>query len=327
MSAIIDLVTSLEPADWVVLSAAMTAFLSVVAIWNALLVKDPMAGRLKTVGRRRDDLKRGLLAGEGNRNRRNQEALTVMNRVIHRFDLMRSRQAEIMGIKLAQAGWRSKDALIIFLFCKLALPLVFAGIAALLLFGLDFGQLEKTNKLIAALFAVIAGAYAPELYVKNTRQKRQQALQKGLPDALDLLVICAEAGLALDAALERVARETGPACPELAEEFAVTAVELGFLPNRRQALENLDQRTDLPSVRGVVNTLLQTEKYGTPLSQALRVLSAEFRNERLLKAEEKAARLPALLTMPLILFILPPLFVVLLGPAALRTIDVLSGVT
>jgi tight adherence protein C len=138
------------------------------------------------------------------------------------------------------------------------------------------------------------------------------------------LVICAEAGLSLEAALTRVSQEMARACPEVADELGLTAIELGFLPERSKALENLAKRVQLPSFRGVVNTLTQTEKYGTPLSQSLRVLSNEFRSERMLKAEEKAARLPAVLTVPMIIFILPPLMIVLLGPAILRTIDALS---
>jgi tight adherence protein C len=151
------------------------------------------------------------------------------------------------------------------------------------------------------------------------------ALAKGLPDGLDLLVICAESGLSLDAALDRVANEIGDANVELGEELSLTSIELGFLPDRRQALVNLNRRTNLPSIRGVVNTLLQTEKYGTPLSQSLRVLANEFRDQRLLRAEEKAARLPATLTVPMIVFILPVLFIVLVGAAIIRVMDNLGG--
>ena len=134
-------------------------------------------------------------------------------------------------------------------------------------------------------------------------------------------MICAESGLSLDVALERVANEIGGANTELAEELSLTSIELGFLPDRRQALLNLNRRTNLPAIRGVVNTLLQTEKYGTPLSQSLRVLANEFRDQRLLRAEEKAARLPATLTVPMILFILPVLFIVLVGPAIINVMD------
>jgi tight adherence protein C len=164
---------------------------------------------------------------------------------------------------------------------------------------------------------ILVGSYkAPDLWLKNKITKRSHAIRKGLPDALDLLVICAEAGLTVDAAFGRVAKELGKAYPELGDEFGLTAIELGFLNERRQAFENLAARVDLEAVRGVVTTMIQTEKYGTPLASALRVLSAEFRNERMMRAEEKAARLPAIMTVPLILFILPTLFIVILGPAA-----------
>jgi tight adherence protein C len=179
-------------------------------------------------------------------------------------------------------------------------------------------------RLLAVLGGAGFGFFVPELYVNNLIKKRQLALTKSLPDGLDLLVICAESWLSLDAALERVANEIGAASPQLAEELSLTAIELGFLPERRQALLNLNRRTNLPSIRGVVNTLVQTEKYGTPLSQSLRVLANEFRDQRLLKAEEKAARLPATLTVPMILFILPVLFIVLVGPAAIQVMDNLS---
>ena len=162
---------------------------------------------------------------------------------------------------------------------------------------------------------------APDLYLDNKINKRSDAIRKGLPDALDLLVICAEAGLTVDAAFHRVARELGRAYPELGDEFTLTAIELGFLTERRAAFENLATRVDLDAVKGVVTTMIQTEKYGTPLASALRVLSAEFRNERMMRAEEKAARLPAIMTIPLILFILPTLFIVILGPAACSISD------
>jgi tight adherence protein C len=161
----------------------------------------------------------------------------------------------------------------------------------------------------------------PDTWVKNQTQKRSDAIRKGLPDALDLLVICSEAGLTVEAGFNRVARELGAAYPELGDELTLTAIELGFLQDRRTALDNLAKRVDLQSVRAVVTTLIQTEKYGTPLAASLRVLSAEFRNERMMRAEEKAARLPAVMTVPLILFILPTLFIVLIGPAGCQLND------
>jgi tight adherence protein C len=175
--------------------------------------------------------------------------------------------------------------------------------------------------LVETAVAAALGFFTPSIYIRNLTTKRAKRIQLGLPDALDLMVICAEAGLSLDATLGRVSRELESNWGELVEELSITAAELTFLPDRRQAFENLTLRTDSPSIRGVVNTLTQTAKFGTPLAQSLRVLAAEFRDARIFKAEEKAARLPALMTVPMILFILPTLFIVLLGPAGINIID------
>ncbi|MGH6629343.1 MAG: type II secretion system F family protein [Burkholderiales bacterium] len=173
--------------------------------------------------------------------------------------------------------------------------------------------------------AVGIGYKLPDIILTNKINKRTNEIRKGLPDALDLLVICAEAGLTVDAAFNRVAKELGRAYPELGDEFALTAIELSFLSERRQAFENLAYRVNLEAVKGVTTTMVQTERYGTPLASALRVLSAEFRNERMMRAEEKAARLPAIMTVPLILFILPVLFIVILGPAACSISDAFAA--
>ena len=320
-----DLIFGLGVADLITALAALAAGFAVYAVWTALLVRDPMAQRIKSVGLHRDELRQAMLTAQGNRARRRETTVDFMRRVAQHLKLLKTQQADAITLRLAQAGFRSKDALVIYLFAKLALPFVLGAVAVVLVYVANLWAMSGMMKLFAAIAAVVAGAYAPEVFVANIRQKRQQILQKGLPDALDLLVICTEAGLALDAALTRVARETGPACPELAEELSICAVELGFLPDRRQALDNLSIRTDLASIRGVVNSLQQTEKYGTPLSLSLRVLSTEFRNDRMMRAEEKAARLPATLTVPLIMFILPALFIVLLGPAVISAIDGLGG--
>jgi tight adherence protein C len=313
----------LTPEDAIAIAAAIAVAVSTFAIWQALLVRDDLTPRLKALAERRAALKANMLSTTPRARRNASESF--MHGVVTKLNLMRSREAERARLALARGGIRSKDAVVTFLFCKIVLPFVFgAGCMA----AVDWFQLinlSEPYRLPAALGAVLLGFLGPGIYVKNLADKRKAAMQKGLPDGLDLLVICAEAGLSLDAALTRVSREIGPSCPELADELGLASVELGFLPDRRQALENLNQRTDMGSIRGVVNTLLQTEKYGTPLAQSLRVLAAEFRNERLMKAEEKAARLPAILTVPMIIFILPPLFIVLIGPAILRTIDALRG--
>lgn len=305
--------------------AALVAFGTVFAVWSALLVNDNLGARAKRLRRRRDELSTGLTAAKGNAHRK-ATTMGLMRRIAHRFNLLRSETSGKFALRLAQAGWRSRDAVIVFVVLKVTLPLVF-GLVALLLFGaIDVASIPPAVQKILPLVAVALGAYGPDLMVKNAVSKRMKCLQKALPDALDLLVICAEAGLSLEAALTRVAGEMEHASPEMGDELGLTAVELGFLPDRRKALDNLINRCPLSSIRGVVSTLLQTEKYGTPLSSSLRVLSSEFRNERMLRAEAKAARLPAVLTVPMMIFILPTLFIVLIGPAILQSIDALKNV-
>jgi tight adherence protein C len=203
----------------------------------------------------------------------------------------------------------------------MSMPFAFGAIILVDAYLLPIVPIPDSISLIVCLAAVFFGYMAPGLYVKNLANKRRQLIQKALPDALDLLVICVEAGLSLDAAFARVAKELGRSYAQLADEFAITAAELTFLPERRQALDNLNLRVDLPALRGVVGTLQQAEKFGTPLANSLRVLSSEFRDQRMMKAEEKGARLPAVLTVPMMIFILPTLFIILLGPAILSTMD------
>jgi tight adherence protein C len=244
--------------------------------------------------------------------------------ILSSLQVLQEEQVLKAQAKLMQAGVRSKDLAFVVIFARLVLPIVLGGAILFLVYGIDYfpewGSFKK-YMLVAGTF--ILSYKAPDLWLKNKIDKRTHAIRKGLPDALDLLVICAEAGLTVDAAFSRVSRELGKAYPELGDEFALTSIELGFLTDRRLAFENLAKRIDLDSVRGVVTTMIQTEKYGTPLASALRVLSAEFRNERMMRAEEKAARLPAIMTVPLILFILPVLFIVILGPAACSINDAL----
>lgn len=222
---------------------------------------------------------------------------------------------------LARAGMRSRDAMIRYLFARMALPFVFGFAEVVDGYTLHLLPVPPNLRMLAAAAAALFGFFGPGIYIKNQIAKRQKRMQLGLPDALDLMIICAEAGLSLDATLVRVSRELANACADLAEELSITSAELTFLPDRRQAFENLNARTDMNSIRGVVNTLMQTAKFGTPLAHSLRVLAIEYRDARMFRAEEKAARLPALMTVPMILFILPTLFIVLMGPASLHIID------
>lgn len=309
-----------SPETAITVMAGLAAFGIVWAVWWALVVPDLMSTRAKRLRRRQDELRAGMLSTRRQAQHK-AAAMGLMRRVTLRLNLLKAKTGSKTVERLAQAGWRSKDALVIFVFMKLVLPFVFAAGAFFLFNVMQLVELDETMAMLAPIAGLALGAYAPETFVKNAITKRQKLLQQGLPDAIDLLVICAEAGLSLDAALNRVSHEIQRASPEIAEEIGLTAIELGFLPERRQALDNFLKRCPLPAVRGIVNTLLQTEKYGTPLANALRVLAAEYREERMLKAEAKAARLPALLTVPMIVFIMPSLFVVIIGPAAIGIID------
>jgi tight adherence protein C len=311
--------------DAMVMAAALAAVLTVIAVWHGLLVRDPAAGRIKEMARRRDALMGDLRTAT--RHHARAKSFSFMHRVVTRLKLLGNDKARAAADKLARAGHRSRDALVAYLFAKLCLPATIGGAAAFLFYGLDATTLSPMMRLLVVMGSMVGALFVPDMYLKNAADKRRGSIRKGLPDALDLMVICAEAGLSLDAALKRVAKEMALSNAEVADEFGLTSVEIGFLPDRAQALKNLMRRCDLPGVRGVINTLLQSERYGTPLAQSLRVLSAEYRNERLLKAEEKAARLPAILTVPMILFVLPPLFIVLLGPAILRFVDNMKGLS
>jgi tight adherence protein C len=307
------------------LLAGMSTLALMVAIWAATTVRDPMARRVKALNERREQLKAGITASPSKRRAKlnpTNEMNDRMRASLVWLKVLQESQVKQAQIKLMQAGIRSKDAAYAVIFARMMLPIVIGGGTVLAIYAFGWlGDWTPMKRLGVAAFALIGSYKAPDYFVKNKVDKRSAAIRKGLPDALDLLVICAEAGLTVDAAFHRVARELGRAYPELGDEFALTAIELGFLTDRRSAFENLAMRIDLDAVRGVVTTMIQTEKYGTPLASALRVLSAEFRNERMMRAEEKAARLPAIMTVPLILFILPVLFIVILGPAACAISD------
>ncbi|MBP2310995.1 type II secretion system F family protein [Azospirillum soli] len=317
LDGLIPGMTMEDLAAWV---AGAGAFAVVLLIWSAFVERDPLTARLKSLQSRRDVLK-GDLSRTARKVERPTTKMSVMRRIVERLKLARGKTATDAATKLSQAGFRSKDALTVYLFAKACLPLLLGGASVFVVYVLKPFTLDQTQSLAACLTAMLLGSLSPDYYLRKVAERRLTVIRRNLPDVFDLLVICAEAGLSLDASFDRVARELGEGCPELAEEVGLTAVELGFLPDRSKALQGFAERVPLDGVRALVTTLAQTERYGTPLAQALRVLATEMRNERMLKAEEKAARLPAIMTLPMMIFILPPLFIVLIGPAILRTID------
>ncbi|WP_336981502.1 type II secretion system F family protein [Altererythrobacter fulvus] len=299
--------------------AGVAALAAMMAVYAAITVRDPMARRVKTLNARREELKAGIVTATAKKRQslvRKTETTDRMKDALTGMKVLQDSQVKQIQQKLAQAGYRNKEWAVAVIFARMVLPIVLGVIAVVLVYWSNtFPEWGSFKRFMAFAVMVIAGYKAPDLFLSNKISKRSHAIRKGLPDALDLLVICAEAGLTVDAAFARVAKELGRAYPELGDEFMLASIELSFLTERRMAFENLAYRVDLDSVRGVVTTMIQTERYGTPLASSLRVLSAEFRNERMMRAEEKAARLPAIMTVPLILFILPVLFIVILGPA------------
>ncbi|NVD45458.1 type II secretion system F family protein [Qipengyuania atrilutea] len=305
--------------------AGIAAFAVLIAIYAAVTVRDPMAKRVKTLNARREELKAGIVTASAKKRQslvRKTDTTEKIKETLASMKVLQDSQIKDVQQKLAHAGIRNKDLAVVVIGLRIVLPLVLGTAAGLVLYVFDWYPDWSAFKRFMAFAAAVMGGYkGPEVYLKNIAKKRTDAIRKGLPDALDLLVICAEAGLTVDAAFNRVSKELGRAYPELGEEFALTSIELSFLNERKQAFDNLAYRVDLEAVKGVVTTMVQTERYGTPLASALRVLSAEFRNERMMRAEEKAARLPAIMTIPLIMFILPVLFIVILGPAACSISD------
>ena len=307
--------------------AGCAAMATMFAIYTALTIKDPMAKRVKALNDRREELKAGIIT-TGSKKRaslvRKSDTTDAVKDKLGKLNVLQQSQIEEVQQKLAHAGFRNKELAVIVIGLRMILPIALGLGAFLAIYVVevfpDWGPMKRLGGVAAMLFL---GYKGPELFLSNKSTSRTKEIQKGLPDALDLLVICAEAGLTVDAAFNRVAKELGRAYPELGDEFALTAIELSFLNERKHAFDNLAYRVDLEAVKGVVTTMIQTERYGTPLASALRVLSAEFRNERMMRAEEKAARLPAIMTVPLILFILPVLFIVILGPAACSINDAL----
>ena len=307
---------------------AVAALSVMLAIYAAVTVRDPMAKRVKALNERREYLKAGIVTGSAKKRvsviRKNQTTDRLKD-TLQLLRVLQDSQVKVVQQKLAQAGIRQKEWAVAIIFARMVMPVVLGLLAASVIYWANyFPEWGAFKRFMGFAVMVGLGYKSPDMFVGNLVSKRTNEIRKGLPDALDLLVICAEAGLTIDASFNRVAKELGRAYPELGDEFSLTAIEMSFLTERRQAFENLAYRVNLDSVKGVVTTMIQTERYGTPLASALRVLSAEFRNERMMRAEEKAARLPAIMTVPLICFILPVLFIVILGPAACSISDAFS---
>jgi tight adherence protein C len=298
----------------------MVAAATIVAIWATWLAitwEPPIEARLRALRTRR--MKTRSEQNAAAKTSPKATSLGLMRQIADRLNLLRGSAADQTTRKLRRAGFLSRDASVVYVFIKLALPLAL-GFLMILLTSSGLLGVSEDMSMVVCIGAVLSGFIMPEVYLKNVTSRRREVLNYVLPEGLDLLTICVEAGLSIDAAFRRVAREMQHSMPELAAEFELTAIELTYLPDRQQALENMAERSDSPAVAALVNALRQTEKYGTPLANSLRILSQDFRQSRASKAEEKGARMPALMTVPLMVFILPTLITVLIAPAIMSAV-------
>ncbi|MEM1105810.1 MAG: type II secretion system F family protein [Pseudomonadota bacterium] len=311
--------TWLNPATLASVLAACAMFATVLSVAMPLLKGDKLETRLKAVTSQREKLRkqsRARLEAEGKTIRR--EAKGTMADITKKLNLATLLEDPNVEQNLSQAGFRGPKPVATFYFFRFTLPFVGALATFIYIFFINDLGLAPIQKYGAIVFGAAAGFYAPTLYIGNLKQKRQKSIMKAFPDALDMMLICVESGMSIEMAFAKVGGEIGSASPELAEELTLTTAELSYLPERRLAYENLAKRTGHEGVKSVCMALVQGERYGTPLGDALRVMAKENRDMRMSEAEKKAAALPAKLTVPMIVFFLPVLFVVVLGPAYIK---------
>jgi len=300
--------------------AAIAAMATVITLAMPLLARNDLTRRMNAVSVEREKMRqreRERLA-RGDKVQLRQTPKQFMKRIVDQFNLNKWVGQEEAREKLIQAGYRGNAPYITYLFFRLVSPVVAFLVTSFYLFFVLQMDRPPTIKLGMALFAAFVGMQLPYLFLKNKIGKRQLSIRRAFPDALDLLLICVESGMSIEAAFRKVSQEIGSQSIPLAEELTLTTAELSYLQDRKVAYENLARRTDLEGVRAVCVALQQSERYGTPLGQTLRVMAQENRDMRMSEAEKKAAGLPPKLTVPMILFFLPVLFIVILGPAAIK---------
>lgn len=295
---------------------AILSFATIVTLGIPYLEGKGLDDRLKTVARRREELRaKHHAALSAKRGSLRVEPTSYMKATLDRFKLANILEGEDSRDKLAAAGYRGQAPLITFMFFRFVMPFIVFVVTLFYLFVVLHVGWPPLQKFLAAFVGAAIGFYLPDIFVNNMIQRRQQSIMRGFPDALDLMLICVESGMSIESAFTRVSAEIGSQSPELAEELALTTAELSYLPDRRVAFDNLAKRCGHAGVKAVATALNQAEKYGTPMGQALRVTANENREMRMQEAERKAASLPAKLTVPMIIFFLPCLFVVIMGPA------------
>jgi tight adherence protein C len=303
--------------------AAIAAVATVLTLAMPLLATDTLSKRMKSVALEREQIRqreRERMARGGDKVALRQSPKQYMQRVVEQFNLNKWLGQEEMRLKLVQAGYRGQAPYVAYLFFRLVTPLAALTFAVFYIFIVLKLQYTTTIKVLMCFAAAFLGMQLPYLFLRNQITRRQTSIKRAFPDALDMLLICIESGMSVEAAFRKVSEEVGTQSIALAEELTLTTAELSYLPDRRQAYENLAKRTDLEGVRAVCMALQQAERYGTAMGQTLRVMAQENRDMRMNEAEKRAAGLPPKLTVPMILFFLPVLFIVILGPAAIRVL-------
>ncbi|WP_269515379.1 type II secretion system F family protein [Brevundimonas subvibrioides] len=315
-----------EPRTLISIVVGVLVFATILTLLSSLGGGVDLNKRMQAVSARRDELKRrsrqAIASGQSGLRHTDDG---FKKRVVDRLNLVKLLEDPQVAEQMIQAGLRGPRPLTTFYFFRFAAPFVFMFAAILYVFVLDDFGLSVTVRLGIVMFATVAGFYGPNIFLKNRIAKRQQSIMQAFPDALDLLLICVEAGMSIEAAIIKVSHEIGTTSVELAEELALLSAELSYLPDRRMAYEGLSKRTNHPGVRSVSTAMIQAEQYGTPLGTALRTMAKENRDLRMSAAEKKAAALPAQLTVPMIVFFLPVLFVVILGPAFINISDTMKA--
>ncbi|ATN32474.1 type II secretion system protein [Rhizobium sp. ACO-34A] len=316
-----------NPSLIIAVLVAIAVFATLYTIAIPLFERGNLDKRMKAVSTEREQIRARERARMNAETARGKASLRANNnqsvrQIVERLNLRQALVDDATLDKLRAAGLRSQNALNIFLFARFFLPFLTLAITAVWIFVLgNLAEKPLAIRLLATVVGGYIGFYLPNIYVSNRMSKRQHSIRRAWPDALDLMLICVESGISIEAAMRRVADEIAIQSPELAEEMVLTTAELSFLPDRRTALENLGLRTQLDGVKSVTQALIQAERYGTPVATALRVLAQEGRDERMNEAEKKAAALPPKLTVPMILFFLPVLIAVILGPAGIQVSD------
>jgi tight adherence protein C len=309
-----------NPQNLLALVTGAVCFAAAATLAAPMMKGDKLEVRLKAVANRREELRRRSREQIREGALRHTDA-GFTKTIVDRLNLTKYLADPNVVDNLAQAGFRGPKPLTSFYFFRLTLPFGFVALAFVYLYVLHQSTLAPMHRLAVTVAAFVAGYYAPHVYIKNRAAKRLSSIMQVFPDALDLLLICVEAGMSVEAALQKVGSEIGPSSVELAEELSLLTAELSYLPERRLAYEGFARRTNHPGIKGVSTALIQAERYGTAVGGALRVMAKENREMRLAAAEKKAAQLPAKLTVPMILFFLPVLFVVILGPAIINVED------